>query len=175
MPLRTRQAASGLSPGAWATAIALPLALVVGVLVFWLLRPGNGAAEPRARAAAGAITVAMEPSDPESWCARTIPKLPRRLAGLDRRAVESAGAVAAWGDPALVLRCGVPTPAALKPDAQLFTINRVAWVAAEKQDGTTIWTTTSLPAHVELTVPQQHSADAAARILNPLAAPLLAA
>ena len=59
---------------------------------------------------------------------------------------------AAWGDPPVVLRCGVPRPAALTLTSQLFQANGVSWFA-EQVPGGWRFTATGRKAYVEVTVP----------------------
>jgi hypothetical protein len=61
---------------------------------------------------------------------------------------------AAWGDPALVLRCGVPTPGDLGPTSEILEIDGVEWFVVESRAGYT-FTTVGRSANVELTVPAE--------------------
>ena len=63
---------------------------------------------------------------------------------------------AAWGDPAIVLRCGVPRPAALTRTAQLVSVNGVDWFAEELTGGY-VFTTYGRQAYVEVTVPDDYA------------------
>jgi Protein of unknown function (DUF3515) len=98
-------------------------------------------------------------------CARVIKALPSTLDDQDRRDVAPAGAAgmsAAWGDPAIVLRCGVPRPAALRRTSFCFVVNRVGWLATQDGEalpmtrpvpGTVDFTTIGRSVYVELSVP----------------------
>jgi hypothetical protein len=56
--------------------------------------------------------------------------------GAARRATSpDSSLTAAWGSPAVVLRCGVPRPAALEPTSQLVTIDGVDWFPEQLSDG----------------------------------------
>jgi hypothetical protein len=62
--------------------------------------------------------------------------------------------VAAWGDPAIVLRCGVPRPAALIPDssALLIPVNGVSFLPVNgKKDN--VFTAVDRAAYIEVSVP----------------------
>ena len=59
---------------------------------------------------------------------------------------------AAWGEPAVVLRCGVARPAALTLTSQLFQADGVSWFA-EQVSGGWRFTATGRKAYVEVTVP----------------------
>jgi hypothetical protein len=61
---------------------------------------------------------------------------------------------AAWGEPALVLRCGVPAPAGLGPASEILEVEGVEWFLVESGAGYT-FTTVGRAANVELTVPAE--------------------
>ncbi len=48
--------------------------------------------------------------------------LPDGLAGAARRTLKGGTAVAAWGDPAVILRCGIETPEELTCSANITTV-----------------------------------------------------
>jgi Protein of unknown function (DUF3515) len=153
--------------------VAVPVALVVGVFVFWLL---GGFARDGSQDTTGPVRVAAPPALPraDATCAKLLGALPRQLAGASPRPVSDAPhRVVAWGSPAIVLRCGVERPRALTPTSQLLGIEGVDWVYDDSA-ATTVWTTTSLSFYVEVRVPAKYRDRAATEILNPLAAPLKA-
>jgi hypothetical protein len=65
----------------------------------------------------------------------------------------------AWGDPAITLRCGVPTPAALKPDSQLVVVDGVSWLP-EKLSAGYRFTTVDREVNVEVVVPSKYNPEA---------------
>ncbi|KWX09858.1 hypothetical protein TR74_07120, partial [Carbonactinospora thermoautotrophica] len=79
-----------------------------------------------------------------------------------RRVTTDSPLVAAWGDPPIVLRCGVPVPAAYQPTSQVVTINGVDWFPEQLTRGY-VFTTVGRVANVEVSVP-----DAYAPEVNPL-------
>jgi hypothetical protein len=104
--------------------------------------------------------VEVPPPSPEpaaaAACQRLHAALPAVLDGLERRATAPPSDLTqAWGRPAVTLRCGVPTPGALRPTSQLFTANGVDWLPVE---GARTWTFTTIGrvALVEVTVPKAH-------------------
>ncbi len=75
---------------------------------------------------AGAVDVAPAPQADTLACATLMDALPTTLAGLSRRGTNDTPGVAAWGDPAVVLRCGTETPG---PTTQgCLTVDDVDWV-----------------------------------------------
>jgi hypothetical protein len=82
--------------------------------------------------------------------------LPARLVGQTRRTVNPTSPyTAAWGHPALVLRCGVPTPSALTPTSELTVVDGVAWLPDQPTGGSQ-FTTVGRVANVEVTVPDSY-------------------
>jgi hypothetical protein len=93
----------------------------------------------------------------EAVCARLLDDLPDTVDGQQRRDVSPPDALAAaWGDPAIVLRCGVSRPATLTPQAQLFEVNGVAWFPEQLTAGY-VFTTYDRTAYVEVTVPDAYA------------------
>lgn len=96
-------------------------------------------------------------------------RLPQRMDGQRRTALDPASKyTAAWGDPALELRCGVPRPAMLSPGSEHYNptadaaeVNGVSWLI-ERHDGGYRFTTTDRAANVELTVPHAYAPEVGA-------------
>jgi hypothetical protein len=66
-------------------------------------------------------------------CRRLIDDLPDQVADQDRRETEPADVLAAaWGDPAIVLWCGMPAPR-LSDTASCLTVDGVDWYLPEDQ------------------------------------------
>ena len=97
----------------------------------------------------------VSPSPP--GCAELLAEVPTRISGQERREVEpDNGTTAAWGDPPVVLRCGVTAPAGLRPDSSLTEVNGVAWFAEQRSRGYVFTTVGRTPA-VEVTVPDAYA------------------
>jgi len=95
-----------------------------------------------------------------AWAAQ----LPDTLADQSPRETDPTGPlVAAYGDPPIVLRCGVDQPAALERTSQLVTVNGVDWFAEPLTNGY-LFTTVGRVADVEVAVPSDYAPEA-----NPLA------
>ena len=69
---------------------------------------------------------------------------------------------AAWGDPRIVLRCGVQVPDAYRPDAQMVVVNDIAWFGEQGPDGYTFTAVGRTPL-VEVFVPDRYAPE-----VNPL-------
>lgn len=67
-------------------------------------------------------------------CERLVDAVPESVADQPRREVTPRGAYgAAWGDPAIVLRCGVGTPAGFDELSACQVTNGVGWFIPEEQ------------------------------------------
>jgi hypothetical protein len=85
---------------------------------------------------AGAVDVAgTDPGDDAAACERLVAALPGSLAEQERREVDDADAAtaAAWGDPPIVLRCGVGEPASFDALSTCQITNGVAWYIPDEQ------------------------------------------
>jgi hypothetical protein len=91
-------------------------------------------------------------------------RLPKRVDGQQRITLDPASKyTAAWGDPAIELRCGVPRPEKLTPGSEHYNptadaaeVNGVSWLLEQREDGYR-FTTTDRTANVELTVPDSYA------------------
>ena len=120
--------------------------------------------------------------DARAQCSRLISRLPSRVAGKDKREISTDGASAgAWGDPPIVLRCGVARPAALRRTSPCYEIDHVGWLATQHGKpvsttspikGTLDFTTIGRSAYVEVSVPDayQPQADALADLAAAISA-----
>ncbi|WP_026117728.1 DUF3515 domain-containing protein [Nocardiopsis alkaliphila] len=95
-------------------------------------------------------------------CAALVADLPDTLLGADRATIQPESHVmAAWGDPPIGLRCGVPRPAGLEMDSTLREVDGVAWFP-QPQDAPSMYTAVYREAYVELSIPASYGAPAAA-------------
>jgi len=139
-----------------AAAIALPIVVILALA----LAPGDSGSG----SGSGSVSIQRPPGN--AACAPLMDSLPDALLGLPRRDTSPADdQVRAWGDPAIVLRCGVDRPAMLEPasDATVFYIkdkaegNGVLWLTdPNEQDdgGPTIFTAVDRGAYVEVQIPR---------------------
>ena len=102
-------------------------------------------------------------------CAALLEALPPEIdPGVERRTLADAPArLAAWGDPPIVLECGVPLPDRQEEQVQ---VNGLAWTVRDSGAGYR-WTTRELPVPVAVEIPDAY--DNPAELVNPLAEPLL--
>jgi hypothetical protein len=118
----------------------------------------------------GGSPAAPAPEATSSACAALLTRLPARV--LDQPANGSAGGrvvgEATWGDPAIVLRCGVPPPGPTSQRCQ--AVDGIDWVIAEEpsEDGVVFTTYGRRPA-VEVGVPSAYDPATASAALVDLA------
>lgn len=98
-------------------------------------------------------TVALEPAEDAAspLCAEVSVRLPDTVATLTKRTT-NAQATGAWGEPtAVILRCGVPSPA---PTATLpcVTVDGVDWLRDDADDPTFVFTSYGRTPAVEVIV-----------------------
>src|SRR5687768_9844212 len=141
------------SPARIATLVAVPVAAIVGVLVFRSLGGLPGAEKPEPPAT-GPVTVAAPTLDEgtATVCRALMARLPETAGGLGRRPVTGPEQNTAYGDPPITLSCGVPRPA-VPQDAQLLDIGGVCWWYEERSTEVR-WTTVDRRVPVRATVPR---------------------
>lgn len=138
----------------WSLALALVLvaALVVGVLIAASLAR-NQPLGPLALAAVPA------PAADSADCARLLAALPDQLDGgalgaLDRRRLSApvpAGA-AAWGEPPVVMRCGLDRPTDLTASSRLLGVSGVQFLEIPSA-GTSTWVAVDRSVYVAVELP----------------------
>jgi len=94
-------------------------------------------------------------------CADLVGALPSTVDSASRRDVEPSGApAAAWGDPAILLRCGVAMPESFDEFATCQETDGVGWFIPEEQmtgEGESItMTTIDRAVNIEVTLPPEH-------------------
>ncbi|MEV2276321.1 DUF3515 domain-containing protein [Nocardiopsis sp. NPDC049922] len=114
----------------------------------------------------GAGTVRMEPPAVDGTttevCTAFVAALPDTLLDAERANVRpESDVMAAWGDPPIGVRCGIPRPAALTVDAPLQEVDGVPWLPVPADDPA-MFVAVGHTAYVELTVPPSHGPPAAA-------------
>ena len=80
----------------------------------------------------------------------------------------TAGSAAAWGNPAIVLRCGVPRPRGFDEFAVCHETNGVGWFVPEEQiedqGADVVMTTIGFEQNVEVRLPAEYRPPAAAMV-----------
>jgi hypothetical protein len=154
-PVSARRSARDQLP-AWrlVAAITVSLLAIVGVIVLASVvnsRPVTDITDPLP------VSSVDAPGATTAACTSLIAALPDPLAALPRRQLVQGddpllAGVAAWGEPAVVLRCGVPTPQELTCSSPVQVVDGVAWLPIPGSGGTT-YLAVDRPVRVALTVP----------------------
>ena len=135
-------------------------------------RPATGAVLLAVLAAAAAslagcssaVQVDAAPEGADPVCAAVFAALPDEVAGGERRDTTSQGS-SAWGEPPVVLRCGVEVAGPTSDPCQVVEApdgTSVDWVVSEPQGGRVVWTTYGRTPAVELSMPDVADVTAAA-------------
>jgi hypothetical protein len=147
-----------------ATFVALPIALIIGVVSFWWLGGfgGDGQVSPRPQPrpqSTAAVPMAAPPLDEAraTTCRTLATHLPDALRDRHRRPVTAGPEQnAAYGDPAITVACGVP-PVTLPTGADVYLLSGVCWYS-QSAGGGSAWTTVDRDVPVRVTVPGSYSA-----------------
>jgi hypothetical protein len=143
-------------------AAALGVTALTGGAVWLLFNSGN--------AVAVAAPTLTSPSA-QAQCAALTKAAPQTVDDEKRRGTSpSSPLTAAWGDPAITLRCGVPEPEILRPGSKTYNptaeegyFNGVAWLI-EKTSAGYRFTAAQRAVYVEVDVPNAYSPQTAAVI-----------
>lgn len=152
----TRERARG---GRYSTLMLAAAALVVvaltGGAVWLLFNSGN---------AVPVSVPSVASSKAQSDCAALINALPQTVDNESRRRTSPGSPLtAAWGDPPITLRCGVPEPEVLRPGSKTYNpsadeayVNGVAWLIEKVNDGYR-FTAAQRAVYIELNVPSAYN------------------
>ncbi|HSA53231.1 MAG TPA: DUF3515 family protein [Yinghuangia sp.] len=151
---------SGDARGRRALRFALPAAVVAGGLMLTLVSVLDGDDPVK-------VKLPKPPFDTiKSMCKDLHGQLPGEVLGHDaRKTVPDSDLTAAWGDPAIVLRCGVPTPVSLRPEDPNYApeqnaigVDGVRWTFEFLGEGKGVrLTTLHREINVEVTVPAAYA------------------
>jgi hypothetical protein len=109
------------------------------------------------------------PDGPAAGCGRLHDALPGSLDGRDRAGTRpSSTRTAAWGDPPVVLRCGVGRPAGLIATSQVVEVDGVEWFLTEPAPPY-VFTTVGRGTYLQVRVPRSVPRSAATAPLVDLA------
>jgi Protein of unknown function (DUF3515) len=166
-----------------ATLVAVPVTVALLTVAVLAERHGGSGAEPVAPATSAPATAAALPSitvapppalspAQQRACQDLISALPTDLGDLPARPVDSPSPyVAAWGEPAVTLRCGVARPPSFIATADVQQINGVTWFA-ERRGPTTAWVVVDRPVYVEVLAPAADASAPVARLSTAVSAAL---
>ena len=154
LPVEKQQTRRELPTWRLITAIAVALAAIVGVIVLASVvnsRPVTDVTDPLP------VSSVDSPGASTAACTSLMAALPDPLGALPRRQLEQGNdpllaGVAAWGEPAVVMRCGVPTPQELTCSSPVQEVDGVAWLPIPGSGGIT-YLAVDRPVRVALTVP----------------------
>ena len=148
-----------------ATAITVPLVVVLAFAFTAGKGDGNGTANSSGADSTrvlSPVTAAAIPPNPaaDPGCVKVFAKLPVQLGTLAPRVARATSTfVAAWGDPAVILRCGVPRPGELIPGNADLVLDigtgagaTTEWLPKKTSAGT-YFTTIDRSVYVEVFVP----------------------
>lgn len=144
-------------PAVIATAVAVPVAAVAGVLIFNALAPAAEHSDlVQADLSPVTVTVPELSEEDAVICLALTATAPQEAGGLEARPVEggegAAESVLAYGDPATVATCGAE-PVAVEDTALVYKLNGVCWYSDEAG---LEWTTLDRRVPVAVTVPEEN-------------------
>ncbi len=135
-------------------AIALPVTAIIAIVVLAGVvnsRPVTDVTDPLP------VSSVEAPDATSPACTTLLAALPDPLATLPRRELVQGDdplltGVAAWGEPAVILRCGTPTPQELTCSAAVQVVDGVTWLPLYGS-GVTTYLAVDRPVRVALTIP----------------------
>ncbi|MQA14128.1 MAG: DUF3515 family protein [Pseudonocardiaceae bacterium] len=148
VPARDR---SGIPRWLLALAVGLPIVLVVTVVVAATVLRTQGPGPL-------ALPPVPAPEARSGGCDALLATLPEELdagdVALDRRRITAPApaGTAAWGQPPVVLRCGLPRPAELTATSRLIDVSGVEFLEVAGH-GASSWIVVDRPVYVALTLP----------------------
>ncbi|MET9775000.1 DUF3515 domain-containing protein [Streptomyces sp. NPDC006367] len=94
--------------------------------------------------------------------------LPSTVDGLNREDPEPASALTAgWGNPLIILRCGVERPAEMDdPQADGVEVDGVGWQLQKQEGGAFRFTSVLREAYVEVTIPKERAGNGMAPLVD---------
>jgi hypothetical protein len=115
----------------------------------------------------------------QQTCNAFLGDLPNTLGGQERRKVNPAAALGrAWGDPPIIVRCGVGKPAGFDDTASCQQVSGVGWYVPQStiddQGADVVFTAVGYEPRVEVDVPAKYRPEGAAAAVAELAQPVKA-
>ncbi|WP_051392796.1 DUF3515 family protein [Glycomyces arizonensis] len=144
-------------PAVVATAVAVPVAAVAGVVVFNAIAPAADDSRFDEDLSPVSVEVPRLSDEDAVVCLAMTAKAPESVADLPARPVEgeahASEFVLAYGDPAVVATCGADA-VEVEDTAVVYLLNGVCWFTEE--NGGTEWTTVDRQVPVGVTVPDDY-------------------
>ncbi len=145
-------------PALIATAVALPVAAVAGILVFGFMEPAVDDSRFDQDLSPVSVEVPQLSDEDAVQCLAMTAQAPERVAELPARSVEggehAAEFVLAYGDPAVVATCGADA-VTIEDTAVVYLLDGVCWFTEGDGDGTE-WTTVDRQVPVHVAVPSEY-------------------
>lgn len=117
------------------------------------------------------VSVDEYPTEPGTGinCKALFADRPLKVAGQDNRLVKNGNA-SAWGDPPIIVRCGVEKPEDLGPASRCDMVADIGWFTESTSDGY-LFTTVGREFYVSVEVPHDYEpeADALADLADSIA------
>jgi hypothetical protein len=162
------------------TAVVLPVVVVLVVLANVLGSRDESSGSPaevsgpstQDRADLPVLPVDVPPVTPaaEAACPGLMKVLPLDLLDEPSRRVDSDSPFAyAWGDPPVVLVCGVDRPAGWVVGQSAIQINGVQWYVDTDDPDTTVWTAVDRSVYVQVRVPSTIDSGPVTALTTPIA------
>jgi hypothetical protein len=128
-------------------ALSLPLMMVAAIVVGAKIAARNEGTSPLV------LPGVPAPAATSDTCAALLSALHGDVGDQPARTLEpSVPGAAAWGDPPVVLRCGVPTPTELTCSSALQVVDGVSWLQISGT-GQTTYLAADRPVRIALTLP----------------------
>jgi hypothetical protein len=146
------------------------------VLLAFALTAGSGSSSNGPAPSTAVVSVVAPTPSPDTIepCAQVLAALPVQLDGNDPRQVhpypDTGAAAVAWGNPAIVLVCGVPRPPGLAVGSadNAFLVGPVNWF--ESGDAkTTVFTAVDRAVYIQVTVPKSYQQPPLVTLANAIA------
>jgi len=117
-----------------------------------------------------AVDVPPVTAEADAACPALMSALPLELAGEKSRPVKSNSPFAyAWGDPPVVLICGVDRPAGFVATSGLIQIDAVQWYVDDSDPDTVVWTAVDRSVYVQLSIPSSLDSASATELSDVIA------
>jgi Protein of unknown function (DUF3515) len=164
-----------------AALIALPIAVLVGLLAFWQLGGFDRDEKPNSSATpgVGATSVvsmpvpSLAPAD-ATMCLAFIAQLPDKLGNLPQRPVTAGGNQqnAAYGDPPVKVSCGAPA-ASVPAGSTVYMVGKVCWYADDSNPQVNTWTTVDRQVPIRVELPKAYEGQLVQEFSSPIVASVI--